>query len=69
MEEVERWLVEEQSIHEGYEGSGVREWHCSRRPSNMPGEDELISARVQFPGSSSGGNEPWMFWGVFDGHV
>lgn len=68
MEEVETWLVKEQSVHEGAAGSGVLEWHSSRHPSNTPGEDELVSARIQLLRPSGGGNEPWMFWGVFDGH-
>jgi pyruvate dehydrogenase phosphatase len=68
MDEVETWLVEEQSMHKGVPGSGIREWHSTRRPSNTPGEDELVNSRVHIPGFSGGAGEPWMFWGVFDGH-
>jgi len=69
MKDVEAWLVKEQSIHPGVASSGVREWHCSRRPSNTPGEDELVTSRVKLPRSFEEGSQPWMFWGVFDGHV
>jgi pyruvate dehydrogenase phosphatase len=69
MNDVEGWLVKEQSIHQGMAGSGVREWHSSRHPSNTPGEDELVNARVHLPRSFGEGSQAWMFWGVFDGHV
>ena len=69
MKDVEAWLVKEQSIHQGMASSGVREWHCSRHPSNTPGEDELVTSRVKLPRSFGEGSQPWMFWGVFDGHV
>jgi len=69
MKDVEAWLVKEQGIHSGPAGSGVREWHSSRHASNSPCEDELISSRVHLTQSSDEGAQPWMFWGVFDGHV
>jgi pyruvate dehydrogenase phosphatase len=68
MNDVEDWLVKEQSIHQGMAGSGVREWHCSRHLSNTPGEDELVTSRVNLPRSFGEGSQAWMFWGVFDGH-
>jgi pyruvate dehydrogenase phosphatase len=68
MKDVEAWLVKEQSIHQGMASSGVREWHCSRRPSNTPGEDELVTSSVIISHFLGEGSQPWMFWGVFDGH-
>ncbi|KAE9380920.1 protein serine/threonine phosphatase 2C [Stipitochalara longipes BDJ] len=69
MKDVEAWLVKEQGIHHGTSGSGVQQWHSSRHASNSPCEDELVSAKKHLPQSSSEGTQPWMFWGVFDGHV
>jgi pyruvate dehydrogenase phosphatase len=69
MKDVEAWVVKEQSVHQGMAGSGVREWHSSRHPSNSPCEDELVASRVYLPRSPDEGSQPWMFWGVFDGHV
>jgi pyruvate dehydrogenase phosphatase len=69
MKDIEAWLVKEQGIHRGTTGSGVREWYSSQHASNSPCEDELVSATAQLPKSSSEGAQPWMFWGVFDGHV
>jgi pyruvate dehydrogenase phosphatase len=69
MKDVETWLVKEQSIHQGNAGSGVREWHSSRHPSNSPCEDELVAAKARIPRPPDEGSQPWMFWGVFDGHV
>jgi pyruvate dehydrogenase phosphatase len=69
MIDVEAWLAKETGIHQGITGSGIRAWHSSRHASNAPCEDELVSARVPLPPSFGDGNQPWMFWGVFDGHV
>lgn len=69
MKDVEAWLLKESSIHRGMAGSGVREWHSSRHPSNTPCEDEMVTAKVSLPRSSGDGSQPWMFWGVFDGHI
>jgi len=67
--DMEAWLVKEQGIHCGPAGSGVREWHSSRHASNSPCEDELVSARANLYQLSSKDAQPWMFWGVFDGHM
>ena len=67
--DVNAWLQKEQSCHMGAKGSGVREWHSVRCASNVPSEDNLVSAQYRLSGSSDNGNQPWLFWGVFDGHL
>jgi len=66
IQDVNSWLQKEQSTHEGPVGSGIREWHTIRRPSNEPCEDNLTTAQHSV---THGESLPWMFWGIFDGHM
>ena len=59
------WLRREQSSHKGPSGSGVESWDIVRCPSNSICEDNLVTAQRALPNWE----KPWLFWGVFDGHV
>jgi hypothetical protein len=59
------WLRKEQSSHKGPPGSGVKSWDIVRCPSNAICEDNLVTAQCAIPRAT----KPWLFWGVFDGHV
>ena len=61
---MNQWLHKEERSHEGPAGSGVKSWDTSRRPSNVICEDNLATAQSTLPVQE----EPWLFWGVFDGH-
>jgi hypothetical protein len=59
------WLRQNESTQKGPVGSGVRRWYTVRCPSNFPCEDNLVATQCPVSGNST---EPWVFWGIFDGH-
>lgn len=65
LEDVSKWLRNEESSHKGILGTGVREWYSVRCPCNSPCEDNLVAAQSPVSGTSE---KAWLFWGVFDGH-
>jgi pyruvate dehydrogenase phosphatase len=66
LDDVGVWLRKEESSHLVPSGIGVQSWYSLRCASNSPCEDNYVAAQV--PVSGNGGSQPWLFWGVFDGH-
>lgn len=65
LSDVDSWLREEEALHQGPSRSGVKEWYSVRCAANSPCEDNYVAAQSPVSGST---DQPWLFWGVFDGH-
>jgi pyruvate dehydrogenase phosphatase len=65
LHDVKQWLDKAAKSYSLPEKSqGVTRWDSIRLASNSPSEDNLVASRSP----AGDGGQPWLFWGVFDGH-